>query len=128
MKTIDCWDDLRPCGIIALTGEACGLSYRLLCDVTAGGKALLEKVFSVPELRLAENWNRGDPDDPHIGSIMLTPEMRTPIGVFALLESGCTEVWLYQNGGLLGVEPHDPPDKIETCRMLCPEALDRTFR
>ena len=33
MQKITCWDDLRPYGIGALTGEACGLSYRILCDV-----------------------------------------------------------------------------------------------
>ena len=38
MKSIRCWDDLSPFGIVPLTGEACGLSYRILCDVTAAGK------------------------------------------------------------------------------------------
>ena len=38
MKSIHCWDDLARYGVVPLTGEACGLSYRLLCDVTAHGK------------------------------------------------------------------------------------------
>ena len=38
MKSIRCWDDLSKHGIIPLTGEACGLSYRILCDVTATGQ------------------------------------------------------------------------------------------
>ena len=35
MKSIGCWNDLASYGIDALTGEACGLSYRILCDVIA---------------------------------------------------------------------------------------------
>ena len=92
MKTIRCWDDLSQFGIVALTGEACGLSYRILCDVTAQGKKILEKAFGLPELRLAESWNPGAADDPHVGSVMLAPEVLNFVGVFALLENGCTEV------------------------------------
>ena len=48
MKTIHCWNDLSAYGIELLTGEACGLSYRLLCDVTAAGKKLIEKAGHCP--------------------------------------------------------------------------------
>ena len=34
MKTITCWNDLTAYGISPLTGEACGLMYRILFDVT----------------------------------------------------------------------------------------------
>jgi hypothetical protein len=53
--------------------------------------------------------------------------MLAPLGVFALLESDCTEVWLYQNRNLLGVEPDDTAEIVERCRKLCPESLVRTF-
>jgi hypothetical protein len=68
MKSIRCWDDLSAHGIISLTGEACGLSYRILCDVTARGKKTLEKALGVAQLGLQENWNHGNADDPHVGS------------------------------------------------------------
>lgn len=55
MKTIHSWDDLSKYGIVPLTGEACGLMYRILCDVTARGKRLVEKALSVPEIRLHES-------------------------------------------------------------------------
>ena len=42
MKCIHSWDDLSLHGIVPLTGEACGLMYRILCDVTAPGKKTLE--------------------------------------------------------------------------------------
>src|SRR4051794_13644487 len=118
MKTIDKWDDLTPFGIEPLTGEACGLGYRILCDVTAQGKKVLEKCLGVLDLRMPENWNRGTTEAPSIGSVMLVPQLLIPIGIFALLESGCTEVWLYRNGGMLGVEPGDPTERVELSRGM----------
>ena len=67
MQKITCWDDLRPYGIDVLTGEACGLSYRILCDVTESGKQTIQKALGITNLGLPDNWNRGDPADPHIG-------------------------------------------------------------
>ena len=80
MKTIGSWNDLRAHGIEVLTGEACGLSYRILCDVTARGKATIEKALGVRELRLPEGWNRGEEGDPHVGSILLAPELLPLLG------------------------------------------------
>src|ERR1041384_6963405 len=97
MKHVRCWDDLRPFGFNPLTADACGLMYRLLCDVPARGLALLQKCFGVPELQLAASWSRGTKEEPHVGAIMLSHEMMTPVALFALLESGCTEVWLCQD-------------------------------
>ena len=113
MQNITCWDDLRRYGIVALTGEACGLSYRLLCDVTERGKQIIEKALGIPSLGLPENWNRGDPEDPHVGAIMVAPELLVPLGVFALLENGCREVWRTKSDGLLGIEPNDDPQRVE---------------
>ena len=69
MKTVACWEDLARYGIEALTGEACGLSYRLLCDVTAKGKAVLAKFLGAPDLALPPAWNRGSEGAPHENSI-----------------------------------------------------------
>ena len=90
MKTISHWDGLREFGIDLLTGEACSLMYRLLCDLTQNGKRIVERCLSV-QIQ-SENWNGGSKDDPHVASIMLTQEMFVPLAVFALLESGCREV------------------------------------
>jgi hypothetical protein len=127
MKTIASFRDLIPYGIDALTGEACGLGYRLLCDVTAKGKVILEKLWGVQSLSLHPNWNQGTPDNPHIGSIMLTPDMWQPIGIFALLESGCREVWLMRNGSLLGIEPQDTPEELSNI-LLAPGNFQLTRR
>ena len=98
MKTISCWQDLEKYGIMPLTGEACGLSLRFLCDVNEQGKNILEKMLGC-KLNLAENWNNYN---GAIGSIMLSPDFLTSIGIFALLESGCEFVFLLKNGKLLG--------------------------
>ena len=112
MKPVHSWNDLERYGIIPLTGEACGLSYRLLCDVTAQGKKVLEKCFGTPNLKLPESWNRGSEKDPHVGCIMLTHEMLQPLAVFALLESGCREVYLVKDS-VYGMEETDAPTTIE---------------
>jgi len=72
MQKITCWDDLRPYGIAILTGEACGLSYRILCDVTERGKQTIQKALGITSLGLPDNWNHGDPNDPPIGSYAAT--------------------------------------------------------
>jgi hypothetical protein len=127
LKHIDCWDDLRPCGIVPLTREACGLSYRLLCDLTAKGKKIIEKMFGVRELGAAENWNRGTEENPHIGSMLLANEMFVPVAVFALLESGCTEVWTVHQRHVVGFEPSDSAAAIEHFKQFNSEYLGRRF-
>jgi hypothetical protein len=106
MKTLDCWQDLKPYGVVFLTGEACGLMYRLLCDVTEKGRKVLGKCFGIPNFHLGAAWNSGSKEEPHVGSILLTLDMLTPVSIFALLENGCTEVW-HLKGRVIGFEPTD---------------------
>jgi hypothetical protein len=127
MKSINCWDDLSRYGIKPLTGEACGLTYRILCDVTARGKRVLEKALGIPYLNLAESWNAGSEDNPHVGSIMLARDVLPFVGVFALLESGCPEVWLTKSGGLVGIERGDLPEELECFKQFHADDLTRRF-
>ena len=128
LKTISCWNDLRPYGIDVLTGEACGLSYRFLCDVTEQGRKILARWLSMPELHLSDAWNRGNIADPHVGSILLAPEVLTGISVFALLETGCTECWLCRNGTVFGVELDDPSEQIAASKRMRADNIVRLFR
>ena len=126
MKTISRWDHLTEFGIIPLTGESCGLGYRILCDVTAKGKAILEKSLAVDGLKLPPNWNQGSAAEPPVGSIMLAPELLVSIAVFALLENGCKEVWKVENQGVHGIQFSDPPDTAESLKKwLGVESLRR---
>ena len=127
MKTITCWDHLCPYGIVPLTGEACGLSYRILCDVTAAGKKVLEKALGVAELRLQENWNCASDEQPHVGSIMLPPELLPFIGVFVLLEHGCREVFTTKGEGVIGLEPADYPEMAQSFKRVYADKVARRF-
>ena len=79
------------------------------------------------ELRLHENWNHGTEAAPHIGSIMLAPELLSVAGVFALLESGCREVWVTKDGAVLGIEAEDDPERTEALRSVYADRLRRCF-
>ena len=127
MKTLRSWNDLMPFGIDPLTGEACGLMYRILCDVTDKGRRVIQKCFGFPDLSLAAPWNRGTEKEPHTGSLMLAPEMLVPIGIFALLEAGCKEVWLFKDGTLAGIEATDQPDYIEAWKQAHAGDFARRF-
>ena len=127
MKTINCWDDLSKHGIVPLTGEACGLMYRILCDLTLRGKKTLEKALDVAELKLQESWNRGTDGNLHVGSIMLAREVLPFVAIFALLEDGCSEVWLTKGNGLIGIERTDPLDDVERFKRLHADDLVRRF-
>jgi len=110
MKTIARWSDLESYGINPLTAEACSLAMRILCDLTAGGRAIVERCLGA-EIR-SNNWNSGSEDDPNVASVMLVPEMLQPLAVFALLESGCREVWAAERAAF-GVEPDDAEEQVE---------------
>jgi hypothetical protein len=115
MKTISNWAALEPFGVVPLTGEACALGYRLLCDLTLQGQNIVERCLSVAIQ--SENWNNGSEADPHVASIMLTHEMLLPLAVFALLESGCREVWI-TDGAAIGIESSDPADQVERLKQV----------
>ena len=127
MNTISSWDDLSNYGIIPLTGEACGLMYRILFDVTARGKKILEKAFEVSQLKLHESWNQGTDADPHVGSIMLARDALPFVGIFALLENGCTEVWLTKGGSLIGIERTDLEEDVKRFKEFHGSNLIRRF-
>lgn len=98
----------------------------MLCDVTAKGKIILEKCLGIPDLKLPPNWNTGSEAEPHVGSIMLAPELLVPIAVFALLENGCKEVWKVADQGVHGIQHSDPPDTAESLKKwLGTESLRR---
>lgn len=79
--------DLSKVGIHALTGEADGLSMRMLFDVTDEGRKIICKSLGLPlDTKFADNWNRGHIDDPHVGSIFLTYDQCWPIMVVACFE------------------------------------------
>jgi hypothetical protein len=69
-------DDLEEFGINPLTGEACGLSMRILCDLTQKGVNLWQEFTrSTPT---AEPWNRHG-----VKSVMIPTCMFEDLWIFA---------------------------------------------
>lgn len=118
MRRISCWNDLASSGIIPLTGESCGLGYRILFDVTEQGRAVIGRWLGIPDIKLGEAWNRGSDDEAHVGSILLSPESLVPLSVFALFSTGCTEVWLIEQG-VIGLCGGDSTKDREWARAHC---------
>jgi hypothetical protein len=58
---------------------------------------------------------------------MLAPDLLPFLGVFALLEAGCREVWLTKGHTVIGIEADDPPDRVETFKRIHANDLARRF-
>lgn len=108
MRRISEWYDLRPYGINFLTGEACGIGYRILCDVTGPGRDLIASALGLKALELRSPWNGGE---GVVGCVMLPHELLVPLAVFALLGAGCNcvEVVICEDG-VRGLEADDKDD------------------
>lgn len=92
---------LRSHGIDPLTGEACGLGMRVLCDVTEEGKKILERFFGLPEIRMMEAWN---PEPGKVGSIMIPRDMFTDLLVMIMVEDGKNIVAHTEDGLYAGTQ------------------------
>lgn len=112
MKAVCSWNDMEQFGVYPLTGEACSLSWRILCDLDERGAKAFRKCFGLPACAtLGEAWNRGTDEHPHVASVMLTGEALIPLAVFLMLESGVPEVHLVDRH-VVGVESGDPPEAL----------------
>lgn len=103
MKTIRGLNDLEQFGIIPLTGEADGLGFRILCDVTAAGAAVFHEAFGLPpDCPLSDNWNSGHGGPKHVGSVMLSRDAVPTLAIIAALKSGdYPQVLLMENGQVI---------------------------
>jgi len=79
--------DLEEFGVLSLTGEACGIGTRILCDLTEEGTLLIQDFFRVTAT--AEPWNsRG------VRSVMLPRSVFQDIWIFAHVRAGTPYVFL----------------------------------
>ena len=123
MRTIRNWDDLRHYGINFLTGEACAVGKRLLCDVSDQGRKLLCSIFGLPpNTTFAENWNSQVNGDPAVGSIFLPHHLFAFISAMVLLQTGCKCAVVLATGEVYGIEPDD--DVSGKCKMPVEEEQD----
>ena len=78
-------------GINLLTGEACRLGQRILCDVSQEGAELVNLYFGA-EMKLEKNNNAFVGDKPAVGSLMLGREMLKEVAVFGVMVKGAIAV------------------------------------
>jgi len=100
LRSITCWDDLRAYGIDLLTGEACGLAMRFLCDVTVQGRTLIEGFLSV-KLVDDSNWNNGR-HEVNVASVMLPRSIFSDLAAYVLVatrERSDTSIAAFADGG-----------------------------
>jgi hypothetical protein len=82
MKSYNSGDDLRDLGIDLLTGEACGVSMRVLCDLDDNGIELWES-FTRSRVIPDSNWNsRGK------ASVMIPYSMFEDLWIFGQIRNG----------------------------------------
>lgn len=107
MKTIRNWNDLRQFGILPLTGEACALSIRILCDLTPAGQQFIHRFFALPyNTPMSRAWN-----SEGTGSVMLPYSILPDLAAFCLLETGC-EWAVAADFDIHGIEADDDKDRV----------------
>jgi hypothetical protein len=106
MKSIRNWKDLEQYGIFPLTGEACAISARLLCDLNKNGEKLIKEFLGIPQnATLADNWN-----SIGISSIFLPYGILQDLAAFLLLSTGYTIAYAIKDGEIIGINQHDDGD------------------
>jgi hypothetical protein len=119
MKTIRNLNDLQEYGINPLTGEACRVGRRILCDLTDEGKEVVCDLLGIPvNSKFAENWNSSQRTGKSHHSFMLPYELITDLMVWCLIHEGCTQIavvdsqtkgGLHYDGGVHGLREADDP-------------------
>ncbi len=82
-KTIESWRGLEEYGFELLTGEACGISQRLLIDLTQQGLDYLREFLSM-KIEPGNNWNHGR---GAIASVMLPDSMWRELAIYILAQT-----------------------------------------
>jgi hypothetical protein len=58
---------------------------------------------------------------------MLSPDTLSIVGIHALLDAGCYEVWMTKNCGLVGLEQSDSPEELRRLQLRYGENLACRF-
>jgi hypothetical protein len=132
---IACWQDLAEYGIEVLTGEACLIGARYLCDLDEQGARIVRALLGLPhDARLAESWNTSGRIGPHVASIKLPTDLFNQLAVFCLFDAGCKHAIVTRNQGIYGItEPRlDGDDGAwrtvdEFRRVYGEDAIVRTY-
>lgn len=100
-NSINGWDDLRRFGITMLTGEACGIGLRLLCDLDEHGIKMVSAYLGGNVTFLeGSGWSGGE------ASVMLPRYSWTDLAVFCLLTE-YQHALIMENHGVIGLNEAD---------------------
>ena len=121
MESVRNWSDLRRFGIDCLTGEACGVGMRLLCDVDHRGLRILHAFFGCKlELAPPANCSEGV-----MGSIMLPSGLLRELAAFCMLHEGALHVYVV-DGSINPCMTEDEIALVDNC--WSPEEIVRVYR
>lgn len=124
-KAINNPSDLEQYGIFLLTGEACKLSARILCDVNENGARIIRDVFGLPhDSYLRANWNYSK---GAVGSVMIPHVMLPMLAAYCLIDDGALWVVSPKTGGAYGFWPGEKDMFLETARIYEP-VMDRVYQ
>lgn len=115
-------DNLWKLGINLLTGEACGLGMRVLCDITEAGRRLLTEILGVVEITPAGQWNGREGT---VGSVMIPRDLFRTILVFGLLKNPKVRYVYVCSDGLYAPEDEDEEERIKDMDWLKVETCVR---
>lgn len=103
-KSLHSFKDLKAYGINALTGEACGYSLRVLCDLNEDGVALIEEFFgSTLQVTENSNWNSQVEEKPAVGSVMLARSIFQDLALYCLWRENYAGALMMSDGSVIGV-------------------------
>jgi hypothetical protein len=125
MKTIRNWHDLETYGIRCLTGEACLLSARALCDLTDDGQALVREFFGLPySSTFQDSWN-----SRATASCFLPWSILPELSAFCLLtRGGCHNAVQIRGDGVYGIEEADSEEQLATWLKFQGNDVQRVFK
>ena len=95
-------NDLKGYGINPLTGEADRYSFRILCDLSQEGVALICEFLGIQPGCFPTNWNSTVGNEPAVASVMLTRDTLWELARFALLHVDQCDI-VVDNQGFVGL-------------------------
>jgi hypothetical protein len=134
-RHIGTWRDLADYGIEVLTGEACLIGARYLCDLDERGARIVRSLFGLPPgCELANPWNGSGRIGVHVASIKLPPGLFDLVATFCLFDAGCAHVIVTRDLGVYGVAaprlaaPGGAWEAVaELVKLHGPDAIVRTY-
>lgn len=124
------WRDLERFGFDVLTGEACGMSMRLLVDISPLAREILESLLSVNFTDDNNSWNHRHEEGWK--SIMLARGLFPELAAYCLFFEGYKYVvhvnWRTEAGSSYYVEGFKREEGLEDFRAMANKVCGNSWR